>query len=427
MWLKRIVVRFITIILLVVSFYSEAARSIAEWTFLVYMQADNNLEPYAVMNVNQMQKGIYSDSSKVNVLVQWDQPNNNKTWRYKIVKGGKIDVGSLDTEMGIDPQQELIDCATWVKKYYPAKKYAFILWNHGSGIEDITRNNFFAHASDMWLELPGFPRGILYDDSQHTLLTNQALTNAFTHIKSILGQPVDLLGMDACMMAMLEVSYQLKGLVKVIAASEQVEPGSGYAYDAILNPLTKSPAAYDEKKLANLIVTTYATYNIAAKENDFTASAFDMNYIDLMKVNIDTFVLNVTACAKLNASQIKQAVITARKKSLTFYYVDYIDLYAFYSNMSNQVSILRKNSKTDAAYVAALDTLNKTISQGMTLISKAIVANSVGSEDSAAKGIAIYYLDPNRASSSIDASYLTTLFAQNSLWLNFVKQYRNVA
>jgi hypothetical protein len=411
MQLKKSWIQIAVIAILILPRGYVIAEDLAEWTFLVYMQADNNLESFAEMNVSQMQRGIYVDSTKVNVLVQWDQPDNNKTWRYKVVKGGKIDAGSLSIEMGINPGQELIDCATWVKNYYPAKKYAWILWNHGSGIEDISRVS----------------RGILYDDSQHTLLTNQALMSSFTQIKTILGQPIDLLAMDACLMAMFEISYQLKGLAKIIVASEQVEPGSGYAYDAILNPLTKNPTAYDEKNLANLIVNTYGSYNTAAKEHDFTASAFDMNYVDLLKANIDTFILNVTACKKLDALHIKKAVVTARQKALSFYYVDYIDLYTFYQNMSIQVAMLRKQAKTGSAYAVVLDTLAKTILQGMTLITNSILINKVGTADAVAKGVSIYYLDPSKSASAIDSSYLATTFAQQSLWLSFIKEYRTIA
>lgn len=408
--------------LLIIPFSYCIAANLAEWTFLVYMQADNNLAPFAQMNVSQMQKGIDADSQKVNVLVQWDQPENNKTWRYKIVKGGKIDVGSLDVEMGINPGQELVDCAKWLKNNYPAKRYAWILWNHGSGIKDISRKNNITCSSP----IRDLPRGILYDDSQHTYLSNQALTHSFAQIKTILGQPIDLLGMDACMMAMFEVSYQLKGLAKIIVASEEVEPGSGYAYDAILRPLTKNPTSCNEKKLAQIIVQTYGSYNAAAKQRDFTASAFDMNYIDLLKANIDTFALNVTACKNFNATQIKHAVITARQKALSFYYVDYIDLYVFYENVNMQIAELRKNVKTGSAYGATLDSLAQTLSQGLKIISQSIIANAVGAAASAAKGIAVYYLDPARNVHAIDESYLTTFFAQNSLWLSFIKEYRIV-
>jgi hypothetical protein len=394
--------------------YVKPAKPLAEWTILVYMEADNSLEPFALDNVAQMQLGIAANSSQVNVLVQWDQPHTQKTLRYRIIKGGKVDAGSLACPMGVNPGQELVDCAQWVKNNYPAKKYAWILWNHGSGVVDI------AARKDM-------RRGILYDESKHTFLSNQAFTEAFTQIKAILGQPIDLLAMDACMMAMLEVAYQIKGLANVVVASEQVEPGSGYAYDKILNPLTQNPTAYDAKQLAQLIVNSYGSSQVSSVENDFTASALDMNYVDVLKANVDLLVLNITACSKFNAAQVKQAVLNAREQSLSFYYTDYIDLYVFYQNMKQQVATIAKSVANGTTYAAALNTLMTVINQGEALLSRAIFANSVGSADSLAKGLSIYYFDPTQSASMIDTSYLKTLFAQQSLWLNFMKAYREVA
>ena len=92
MRIRSVILGLCTIIVMSAPFIVKAAATVAEWTFLVYIQADNNLAPFADFNIAQMQRGIVADSSRVNVLVQWDQPNNNKTWRYKIVKGGKVDV-----------------------------------------------------------------------------------------------------------------------------------------------------------------------------------------------------------------------------------------------------------------------------------------------------------------------------------------------
>ena len=126
----------------------------------------------------------------------------------------------------------------------------------------------------------------------------------------------------------------------------------------------------------------------------------------------------------MNATAIKQAVIAARKSTLSFYVSDYIDLYGFYQNLASQIAALRKKAVKGTAYAKALDTLTQTISQGMTLIAQAIFANSVGSADAAAKGLSIYYFNPTQAATAIDASYVLTLFAQQSLWLSFIKEYR---
>lgn len=386
------------------------AAGLAEWTVLIYLQADNNLSPFAEYNIKDMQSGIYANSSLVNILVQWDQPRNNRTWRYKIVKNGRIEDESLTSEMGINPGQEIVTCASWVKRKYPAKKYAWVLWNHGNGFSD-ARN------------IEEKDRGILYDYTQGTFLTNQAMTQAFTQMKTILGQSVDIVGMDACMMNMIEVAYQLRGLAKVMVSSEQTEPGYGWAYAGFINPLTSNPTSFDAKKLARSIVSAYGTFYRKNGETDFTQAAFDMNYIDSLKTNIDLMISRVNDCKKYNATQIKNAVIAARLKTLTFYISDYADLYAFYQKFYQQISAIRNSIRIANNYTKALDALKTTLTQGLSLITTSVIANSVGSHNLDAHGISIYFPNPNTPL-SIDQSYPLTLFAQRSQWLNFIKSNR---
>ena len=49
---------------------------------------------------------------------------------------------------------------------------------------------------------------------------------------------LDLLGFDACLMGMHEVAYATRGLANYLVGSEEVEPGAGYPYDAVLSGLS---------------------------------------------------------------------------------------------------------------------------------------------------------------------------------------------
>ncbi|MFA6990980.1 MAG: clostripain-related cysteine peptidase [Candidatus Babeliales bacterium] len=386
------------------------AATLAEWTVLVYLQADNNLAPFAEYNIKDMQGGIYANSSLVNILVQWDQPRNNRTWRYKIVKNGRIEDESLTSEMGINPGQEIVTCASWVKRKYPAKKYAFVLWNHGNGCSD-------ARSVDEK------DRGILYDYTQNTFLTNQAMTQAFTQMKAILGHSVDIVGMDACMMNMIEVAYQLRGLVNVMVSSEETEPGYGWAYSGFIRPLTSNPTGFDAKRLAQSIVSSYGVFYRKIGETDFTQSAFDMAYLNPLKTNIDNMILLVNECKKYKSTQIKNAVIAARLKTLTFYVSDYVDLYSFYQKFYSQIYTIRRSITVVSNYTRALDSLKKVLVQGLALINTSVVANAVGSRNIDAHGVSIYFPNPTRPL-YIDPTYPLTLFAQQSKWLSFIKTNR---
>src|SRR5947208_2910878 len=56
-----------------------------------------------------------------------------------------------------------------------------------------------------------------------------------------LGRKLDLLGMDACLMSMPEVGYQMRSHVAFTVGSEETEPLDGWPYQEILGKLAKTP------------------------------------------------------------------------------------------------------------------------------------------------------------------------------------------
>ena len=131
----------------------------AEWTVMVYLDADNNLESVGIDDINEME--MVGSTSEVNIVVQVDRipysvlassnqgyadDISNGNWtttrRYYVTQDFnpilinsplKIDLGELN--MG-DPQT-LVDFASWAAINYPAKKYLLVIWNHGGGLRRI--------------------------------------------------------------------------------------------------------------------------------------------------------------------------------------------------------------------------------------------------------------------------------------------------
>jgi hypothetical protein len=415
-------------------------KTTAAWTILVYIAADNSLAPFATYNINDMSAGLAS-AEKTNVLVQWDQPSNKSTWRYKITPGGKIDAGTLNTEMGYNPAQELVSSMQWAKTNFPAQNYALILWDHGSGIEDFsagtTKNPNVSIKKNSWLKLSPIleDRGILYDDSQKTCLTNQGLTTSLTQIKKILGKNLDIIGMDACLMAMVEVTYQMKGLVNLFVGSEQTIPGNGYPYSKFINPLSLNPLTTSPLQLALSMVAAYKEYyTLQEPTPDFTLSAIDVTSIQSIKQSLENFITAITTCSKIDAKTTKNIIVSALKATPHFEMAEYIDLYSFYANILNQIKTAspksqlildHKNQKPTAkpnqTYLNALSVLNKVLQDGLSKITKTVLLSSSGQVYAAVKGISIYYPQTG----SIDKSYLSTLFAKDlPAWISFINTYR---
>src|SRR5206468_5690072 len=111
------------------------------------------------------------------------------------------------------------------------------------------------HTTREHLSAPaGESRGIAYDETAGDCLDNMELKRVLATAHAQLGRPVDLVGMDACLMTMLEVAYQLRDHARVLVGSEALEPGPGWPHDAILGELTARPEM-TAATLATAIVT----------------------------------------------------------------------------------------------------------------------------------------------------------------------------
>ena len=212
------------------------------WTVMVYIAADNNMGDVAQYNINQMES-VGSDRN-IAILVQWDSGQ----WcnRYYIQKDDNPQsittppVVSMPDQNTGDPDV-LADFIKWGVKNYPAKHYALILWNHGSGWKPLLRR----------VQI----RAICFDDSSNDALNTDELRKALEKA----GVKIDLLGMDACLMQMVEVATEVKDWVNYVCASQQDEPWDGWDYADFLASLQQNPTM-DASQLGKAIVSTYLNY-----------------------------------------------------------------------------------------------------------------------------------------------------------------------
>ena len=295
---------------------TQTGNNLKEWTFLVYLNADNNLYPFSYLNLQQMEK--VGSSAGVNVVAQFDpEPKNLATTRYLITQNpnpikGKVTSQVLqqlpETDMG-NPQT-LADFLTWGVKTFPAKKYAVVIWNHGNG----------------W-------QGVSYDDNPRTYLSmpmlrkgleamNVAISQQRGSARAV-GSQIDLINFDACLMSTLEVAYELKDVAKYLVGSQFLEPGDGENYTSFLQPLVAKPQM-DGKELAEIMVYQYAL-NYQNDNSDINYAAIDLSRVTQFTTLFDqaSKMLNVSAAKP----QIKKAFgstsfdlitgLTAAKKAAT--------------------------------------------------------------------------------------------------------------
>ncbi len=368
-----------------------------EWTVMVYLDADNNLESAGIDDINEME--IVGSSDDVNIVVQVDRipysvlaTNNqgyaddvsNGDWtntrRYYITQdfdsyiiNSQLIGGDLG-ELNMGDPQTLVDFASWATINYPAKKYLLVIWNHGGGFRSLEYTT----------------KDIAWDDtSGGDKITMPELEYALSDINTQIGKKIDIVGMDACLMAMTEVAYQIKDYADILVASEENEPADGWPYDTILGELAGNPFISSEQ----LAVDIVDEYIFSYPYNNVTQSAIDLSYIDTLAGQLSNLALAIMS----DSSTTKSKYVLASVSSQYYGDWDFIDLYDF----CNQL----------LAYSNSLDVKNIALNIQQTLNYSVIKSGYSGGSVSGSKGLSIYF--PYTA---YHYYYNYTNFAQDTFW-----------
>lgn len=256
-----------------------------EWTLMVYMAGDNNLEEYGIKDLGEMK--TVGSTDEIAVVAQFDRMSDQVTRRYHLTADQSLDTDCVAQlpEVNTGDPKSLTDFIAWACQTYPANRYGLVLWNHGSGWKDediyhaaqekgvvqkVGRGQIRGLASGKpsralfsttleQMVVEATERAILFDDSSADFLDSQELKRVLQRAAQVVARPFDLLGFDACLMSMLEVHYQARDTCRVVVGSQEVEPGDGWPYDSILAQLVADPDMTPEA-LAQVIVDAYASF-----------------------------------------------------------------------------------------------------------------------------------------------------------------------
>jgi len=224
----------------------------ANWTIMIYMAAENNLEDLAFKDINDMEKEGPNENVSVFVQVDWKDKFDGNVTRYNITKDSDLNqikspVLKTFDELNMGDPQTLVDFVNWTVQISKTSRYLLILWDNGDG----------------WKVNPSWPAGLLQDKNpSNDAMEMGELASALNTIAgpTVLNKKLDIIGFDAPLMAMVEVAFQVRDSSKYFVASQSSntskgnEPPTrkekGWDYDDILSKLktsqTKTPRKYAE-------------------------------------------------------------------------------------------------------------------------------------------------------------------------------------
>jgi hypothetical protein len=394
----------------------------AEWTWLVYMAGDNNLEGAGDADLQEMQQ--VGSTPKVNVLVQFDT-EEDQTTRYFVEQGN---LKTVQTMPGVDcgDPKVLRDFVAWGADQYPAKHYLVDVWNHGGGWENLPadydygalratkpiagsklkrlKRAVFRTTIDKINAHPPRTRTIAIDCGSHDYLDNQELHDALAG--ALPGsQKIDILGCDACLMNMLEIAYEMQDTAAYMVGSEETEPGRGWPYADILGALAANPAMTPEalaKKIASFYGRWYRKNGDPVNDRSATQSALDLEAIEPVSAAVDALAAAMIGDLARSAGTIS----LSRDRTLKFEMPEYIDLVDFCDQLQQRV--------TNRAIGKAAGAVQDAVQAGF------VIANATwGPSVRRAKGVSIYFPHPEDYSKD----YASLRYSKKGNWGNFLTAF----
>ncbi len=179
------------------------------WTLLLYLDGDNNLEHFLEMTIAGMEK--QNINPDVNVVVQMDGDDSGDSRRFLVQKGGTYTKNLNYWELGevnMGKTETLVEFVNGARTQFPADYYYLALADHGKGTE-----------------------GVAWDTtSSSDKLTPAELREALNTLTSGGQSKIHVLHLDACLMGMFEVAYQVREYAEYMVASENLG-WSVFAFD----------------------------------------------------------------------------------------------------------------------------------------------------------------------------------------------------
>ncbi len=376
-----IVAVFSLLITLTGTVRAAPSASRAQWTVMLYISGDNNLEQYVVSDI-ETELAALGSSASVQVIALADRGPGYDTGRgdwqttklFRVTQGMTATAGNAIADWGErnfgDPQT-LVDFVTWTKANYPADRYALYFWGHGWN----------------W-----HPDVVMQDDTDGDALDMEEVKAALPSLGFI-----DMVGFDGCNMASIEVQLLWHGYATALAHSQEWVGGEGVQYDLVLAQLAANPNMTADQ-------VAIATSQSATRDKTWSAVAVDSRF-DALLTAVDQWSVALHSGLAQHRRKYDQAFTATR----TFWQAPMDkDLYDMAYEINRLVSDANIKSKSQAVMNAV---------NGVVLHERHVNAYSD------AHGITIYHISKATQKDSDYTYYRGLDFAQQTGWDEFLNAY----
>lgn len=377
-----------------------------EWTIIVYLDADNNLEEELLEDLYEMEKGVHD---QVNIVALVDrsksysqaagnwtgaklffvQKNNSNSEKLpdRFASLEISDMGEIDMS---DPANiaGLLNAAI---RNAPARHYEFMVSNHGGGWKNLLNDDDGGNGN------PG-----------KYFMTIQEFAKAVKTATGLLPRgKFDIIHFDLCLMGQLDVLMEMYQLTDYVLASPPIELGMGLDYSTVLKYYNSENSPRD---IALKLAQNYVN-NVQAMSSKVSAtmSVYDVSKMPVVVSCLQQLASNLISIVPKSYSELSKSMVYATS----------------YESISNNIKAMEKGVWS----VSLPDWLRKLqmevpgvqydlISNVQSALNQLIVGKYSTSSGKSMEGVGIYL--PIRRE-FLDKNYNTTSFANLSNFGSFLE------
>jgi len=243
---------------------------------LLYIAANNNLNSFALENVESLKSGYIPSVKDKNILLVYKHISGFKPELVRLFKdqSGNVveDVVAAYEDHNSASPETLKGVLNKMKTIFPSDEYGLILWSHASG----------------WLPkgMYGSAKapGARFDDPFASIVKSfgedRGAEMEIAQLKGAITFKLDYIIFDCCFMGGIEVAYELRKKADFIMAAPTEILATGFPYDKVIRPLFKFHT--DLPEVANIYFNEYAPEDPANATvyNSATIAIYDTDELE---------------------------------------------------------------------------------------------------------------------------------------------------
>ncbi|MDX2034430.1 MAG: clostripain-related cysteine peptidase [Blastocatellia bacterium] len=400
------------------------------WNVLIHMAADNNLKEECIYELNEILR--LGDLSSFDVIAQFDSGSAVTRYDFRVAppiaeNSHPLSASELIAPPDLPPsstERDLDDIAHVVL----AEREILQRIPDSAIIHDFLRA-FARRDSFNFISLSGHGSGavgeFLPSDNPPSALSIRALKSNVIELvaRQCQGGRIDILGLDSCLMSMVETCYELQPHVGILIGAEGFEQNAGWPYHEILNELRKNPEQ-SPKDLAKLVVReyirAYAPYYASGISVDLSACDLKEEKLSLLTVTLGNLVRLLRE--QLPVPQFASAVVLAHWQAQSYKFEQYTDLWDFCSLLKG--SLERGIFNVPDERIEARRKIEDACRDVMDAIEGLVIATDYhGAAFQHSHGLAVYFPWSKSELARTILSYSELAFAAETGWDKFLIDY----